>query len=185
LSEHSVGNDHAGVERVSVRRSGDFNVLTPVEVAAVARAAEDALYGALFTVAAFTGLRMGKLRALRWRDVEFAKQTIHVRASFTLGRSGPPKSGKVRSMPLIDQAAAALDQLSLREHSGLDDLVFGGVTGGHFDGGDVRDRFYEALEAAGLGDRRTKPDPIVSTTCATRSARSPWKRGRCTTCRRT
>ena len=38
-------------------------------------------------------------------DLDFARQTVLVRASYTLGRSGPPKSGQVRSVPLIDQAA--------------------------------------------------------------------------------
>jgi len=56
---------------------------------------------------------MGELRALRWRDVDFAKQTIHVRGSYTRGHHGPPKSGKVRSVPLIDQAARALGRLEL------------------------------------------------------------------------
>ena len=32
------------------------------------------------------------------------------------GQQGSPKSGKVRSVPLIDQAAKALDGLSTREH---------------------------------------------------------------------
>jgi integrase len=54
-------------ERVTVKRSGDFTVLTPVEVEAVARAAESARDAAIFVTAAFTGLRMGELRALRWR----------------------------------------------------------------------------------------------------------------------
>ena len=90
---------------MKVKRSGDFDVLTPVEVAAVARAAGSAQDAALITVAAFTGLRLGELRALRWRDVDFAEATgararqLHARAQ------GPPKSGKVRSVPLIDQAA--------------------------------------------------------------------------------
>jgi hypothetical protein len=35
--------------------------------------------------------------------------------SFTHGEAGRPKSGKVRSVPLIDQAAKALDELSRRE----------------------------------------------------------------------
>jgi integrase len=33
--------------------------------------------------AAFTELRMGELRALRWSDVDFAKRLVHVRRSYT------------------------------------------------------------------------------------------------------
>jgi integrase len=41
-------------------------------------------------VAAFTGLRMGELRALRWSDVDFGKRLVHVRRSFTGGPSVRP-----------------------------------------------------------------------------------------------
>jgi len=58
-------NPAEDAERVQLKRSGDFNVLTPVEVEALARAAESDQEAAIFTVAAFTGLRMGELRALR------------------------------------------------------------------------------------------------------------------------
>jgi integrase len=149
-------------ERVSVKRSGEFNVLTPVQVAAVARGAESAQDGALFTVAAFTGLRLGELLALHWADVDFAKRLVHVRGSYTLRQSGPPKSGHVRSVPLIDQAMEPLDRLSRREHfTAPDDLVFAGIVGGHLDGSAVRKRFYGALERAGLGTMRTKLEPIT------------------------
>ncbi len=94
--------------------------------------------------------------------MDFAKQTIHVRGSYTRGHHGPPKSGKVRSVPLIDQAARAFDGLSVREHfTGPDDLVFCSQTGGHTEEYRMRDAFYGALTAAGLGDRRTKADPMV------------------------
>ena len=71
-----------------------------------------------------------KRRALRWGDVDFAKRLVHVRRSYTRGQPGPPKSGKVRSVPLIDQAAVPLDGLSRREHfTGDDDLVFATAIG--------------------------------------------------------
>lgn len=155
-------NPAEDVERVTVKRSGDFNVLASVDVAAVARAAESEQDAALYTVAAFTGLRLGELRALRWRDLDFAKQTVIVRSSYTHGRPGPPKSGKVRSVPLIDQAAAALDALSRRPmFVGSDDLVFCTEVGGHINDDRLRERFYAALDAAGLGDKRAGTDPMV------------------------
>ena len=36
------------------------------------------------------------------------KRLVHVRRSFTHGTEGVPKSGRVRSVPLIDQAARSL-----------------------------------------------------------------------------
>ena len=150
------------VERVTVKRSGDFNVLSPVEVHAVARAAATPQDAALYTVAAFTGLRQGELRALRWRDVDFARQTVFVRGSYTHGTVGPPKSGLIRSVPLIDQAAVALDGLSRRAaFTDRDDLVFCTAVGGHVTDDTMRDGFYAALEQAGLGERRLGADPMV------------------------
>ncbi len=110
-------NPAALVDRQPLRRSGDFAVLDPAEVEALARAAESDQDAALFRVAAFTGLRLGELRALRWQDVDFAKRLVHVRRNFTHGAEGAPKSGRVRSVPLIDQAAKALDGLSRRDGS--------------------------------------------------------------------
>ena len=72
-------NPAEDAERVTVRRTGDFTVLSPDEVHAVARADGSELYGAIYVTAAFTGLRMGELRALRWIDVDFANRIVHVR----------------------------------------------------------------------------------------------------------
>jgi integrase len=87
------GNPVAAVERQPVRRSGDFDVLSPGEVAALARAAESEQDAALFVVAAFTGLRMGELLALHWGDVDFSKRLVHVRCSYTHGTLGPHEVG--------------------------------------------------------------------------------------------
>jgi integrase len=76
---------------------------------------------------------------------------VHVRRSFTYGNEGMPKSGKVRSVPLIDQAARALDGLSRREHfSDVDELVFVNTVGGVVDDSKLRRRYYRALDQAGL-----------------------------------
>lgn len=147
--------EHA--EKVTVKRRTEFAVLAPTEVEAVARAASNEQEAALFTVAAFAGLRMGELRALRWRDIDFTNRLVHVRRSLWRTAEGTPKSGKARSVPLIDQAARALDGLSRREHfTGPSDYVFVGVAGGKLHDGAMRDGLYTALEAAGVSrDRGT------------------------------
>ncbi len=154
-------NPAEDAERVTVKSSGDFNVLAPEEVFAVARAADDAQDGALFVVAAFTGLRMGELRALRWSDVDFAGHTVFVRRSWVHGRLKKPKSGKVRSVPLIDQAATALEDLSRRENfTEPSDLVFVSDTGSYLNAYDLRQRFYGTLKRAGLGHKRLEDPPL-------------------------
>jgi integrase len=155
-------NPAEDAERVTVTRSGDFNVLSPPEVLAVARHADDEQDAALFTVAAFTGLRMGELRALRWRDIDFAGQGIIVRRNRpSHGGEKAPKSGKVRSVPLIDQAGSALDKLSRRTFfTEPGDLVFVNPTGSYIDDGDMRRTFYAALKRAGLGHKRHETPPL-------------------------
>jgi integrase len=144
-------NPAARVRRQPESRSSDFSVLSVAEVGALARAAESDQDAALFTVAAFTGLRLGELRALRWRDVDFASRIVHVRQNFVAGEMTSPKGKRVRSVPLIDQAAVALDGLSRRERFVADDdLVFPNPAGAPFDASGLRRRFAVALSAAGL-----------------------------------
>lgn len=139
------------VRRQPQTRSGDFDVLSPAEVSALARAAEGEQDAALFTFAAFTGLRLGELRALRWRDVDFGCCIVHVRQNYVAGEFTSPKGKRVRSVPLIDQAAVALDGLSRRERfTGDDDLVFPSVVGEPLDDSHLRRRFAHALARAGL-----------------------------------
>lgn len=106
---------------------------------------------ALFVVAAFTGLRMGELLALRWRNVDFADARLVVEASWSAGALTSPKSRKFRSMPLADQPAAVLAQLAGRERfTGRDDLVFCSATGDYLDGSALRRRYRRAQRAAGV-----------------------------------
>jgi integrase len=93
-------NPLARVEKHPMRPSGDIQVFSPEEVWALVRAAASEQDGTLFLAAAFTGLRMGELLALCWRDVDFAGATVRVRASWAGGQLTTPKSGKVRAVPM-------------------------------------------------------------------------------------
>jgi integrase len=144
-------NPAAGVDRQPHRHHGDIDVYEPSDVMVLASHAADEQDAAIYTVAAFTGLRLGELLALRWRDVDFTKRLVHVRWSYVQGQESRPKSHKVRSVPLIDQAARALDGLSRREFfTGADDLVFASEVGRHLDGDQLRRRYHAAQAAAGL-----------------------------------
>lgn len=158
-----AANPYDDAERVRTVDSGDFNVLAVEQLEAVARAAVSGQEAVLYRVAGYAGLRQGELRALRWRDIDFAGATIHVRRNLPAhGQEKAPKSKVIRSLPLIDQAAQALDGLSRRAHlTGPDDRVFLSRTAGALDDGDIREAFYAALAAAGLGRLRDQAEPIV------------------------
>ena len=148
-------NPLAMVEKHPLRSSGDIQVLAPEEVWALVRAAVSESDGAIFLTAAFTGLRMGELLALRWRDVDFSGSVIRVRSSWAGGQLTTPKSGKVRSVPLAPDVATALAKLAGREHwTGDDDLVFASDTGDHLSDSALRVRYKSALRRANLRELR-------------------------------
>lgn len=131
------------------------------------RRATAATHAAVIRFAAYTGLRLGELRALRWRDVDFARAVVHVRrnapATAAPGTVKAPKSGRVRSVPLSDPAARVVDAIHRERRPKPDDLVFPSpATGGLLDAGDLRDTFYAALTAAGLGHLREKPENPIT-----------------------
>jgi integrase len=131
--------------------SGDIQVFSPDEVMALVDAAASKRDAAIYLTAAFTGLRRGELIALRWRDVDMEGDTIRVRASYSEGGLSTPKSGKVRSVPMAPNVAAALTKLRERPSwTGDDDLVFAGRSGGFLDGRSLRRRYQAALDKAGL-----------------------------------
>jgi integrase len=107
---------------------------------------------AFYITAAFTGLRLGELRALRWGDLNFTDRLVHVRRAYTRGRFKPyPKGRRRRSVPMIDQIIPPLDRLSQREHfTDPEDLVFVNTTGGVIEESALRRRMWAALDAAEL-----------------------------------
>jgi integrase len=106
---------------------------------------------AIFQTAAFTGLRMGELLALRWRDVDLAMRTIRVTASYSHRQLTTPKSGKGRAVPIVESVAKTLARLRQRgQLAGADDLVFPGPLGGYLDDSALRRRYKTARDDAGL-----------------------------------
>jgi integrase len=144
-------NPAARVDRQPARRSDELEFYSPEEVWALVRAADSEQDGALFLTAAFTGIRQGELVALRWRDVDFERETIRVARSYTHGELGPTKSGKVRSVPMAPEVAAAVARLSQRERfTRDDDLVFAGFECGFMDARAMVRRYEKAVGRAGL-----------------------------------
>lgn len=110
---------------------------------------------ALFVVAAFTGLRKGELRALRWKDIDLEARLITVSRAFSWDVETSTKSRRMRTVPLADQAREVLIGIQKRgSFLGRADLVFCRPDGGPIDGSAIRQRFIAAQEAADLRVRR-------------------------------
>ena len=116
-----------------------------------AQRSEDHQDAEMVRVSADAGLRLGELLALRWRDVEFEGHCLTIARAISAGAESSTKSGRVRQVPLPDQAAAALDRLSRRaDFTEPDALVFCNSFGRHLDGSALRRRYKRAQAAAGL-----------------------------------
>ena len=113
--------------------------------------AEDVQDAELVRVAAYAGLRFGELLALRWRDVDFTGHALTISRAISSGVESSTKSGRVRRVPLPDQAAAALDRLNKRgDYTSADDRVFCNVFGRTLDGSALRRRLKRARDAVAL-----------------------------------
>jgi integrase len=116
------------------------------------RAAEDRQDAELVRVAAYSGLRRGELVTLRWRDISFVGRKIIVSRTLSADvEATSTKSGRVREVPLPDQAAGALDRLSRRaNYTGPDEYVFCNRFGRRLDASALRRRYERARNAAKL-----------------------------------
>jgi integrase len=141
----------AGLHR---RRSGypqsDFSTETEREWRRI-----DTQDASLFIIAATTGLRIGELGALRWRDVDLEGGFLTVSRAISAGQETSTKSRRSRVVPLASQTREELERLRGRQHFlTREDYVFCRPDGGPLDRSAVRTRFVRAQEAAGVRVRR-------------------------------
>jgi integrase len=110
---------------------------------------------ALFMIAACTGLRLGELRTLRWRDVDLRKGLLSVSRSFSDQKETSTKTRRSRTVPLAGQATEEFKRLKRRrEFTGRDDIVFCRADGGPLGASATRERFVRAQKRAGVRVRR-------------------------------
>lgn len=79
------------VEKLPVQSLQEFYTLTQIHKILACEAMPVIVHMALYT-----GLRRGELSGLRWDDIDFEANRIHVKRSY----DGPTKSGKARIVPL-------------------------------------------------------------------------------------
>jgi integrase len=143
------------------RKLGQY--LQASEVLLLAQHAPTPQERVLYEVAAWTGLRWGELRALRWGDVRFSDSIVYVNRNWPVhGSEGETKSGKPRAVPLWDQAAMPLARLRDREHfTADDDYVFCQETGEPLGYDWTIRRFKAARDAAKLTSPRAGDEPLT------------------------
>jgi len=70
------------------RADQEMQVLTSDQAQVLLRTAEDHRLYALFVVAVTSGMRLGELLALQWRNVDLERKTLQVRATLSMRTSG-------------------------------------------------------------------------------------------------
>jgi integrase len=152
-------NPCIGVKLEKVPEYNGIRYLEPAEVDALVAHAHPGAFqeldAAMFRTAAMTGLRLGELCALRWRDIDWTASAIRVRSSWVMGEFGTPKSRRsFRSVPMADPVAGDLDlYFKARNEPGEAELVFPDpVGGGPLEKTAVLRRLRRALKAAKLDE---------------------------------
>jgi len=153
----ATSNPCEGLELPAVPEHDGFRYLELDQLDALVSNAQSGPYQTLdrvmYRTAAMTGLRLGEMIALRWRDVDWHASAIRVRSNYVCGEFGTPKSKRsTRSVPMADEVAGALTgYYKQRSQPRADELVFSSPKdGGPLDKSSVIRRLRRALAAAGL-----------------------------------
>lgn len=129
-----------------------MHILDHRQVAALIRAVENPKYKVMFTLAIMTGLRQGELLGLKWQDILWESNQIHVQRTYNHNEWHQPKSET--SNRLVDigpKLAAMLWEWSLVCPKSELTLVFPSKSGKPLHYSNVVRRFFHpALKRAGL-----------------------------------
>lgn len=157
VDDNLIARNPCSIRGAGQERSSERPMFALAQVQALVDAVEDR-WRALILLAAWTGLRIGELAALRREDLDLTAGTVSVRSSVVdvIGRErsyGPPKSAAGRrtvAIPphILDDLA---HHLSTYAEPGAKGLVFVGPKGGPTRRNNFSARVWApAAEAAGL-----------------------------------
>jgi len=140
----------------------DPNLVSPEEVHAVVLASREICpthYPVIATLA-FTGMRIGEALALRWSDIDRDAGLIRIQSAQYRQIVGTTKTGKIRTVPLLPEHAAILDEhrrtlLRTQAPGARGEWVFPSETGRPRFSSTLRKPLAKAVAAAKLSDRLT------------------------------
>jgi integrase len=117
VEDAKLRTDNPVVRKLAPRpRRFEIQPPSESEMLRIFETADATAYGPVVRIAALTGMRLGELLALDWRDVDLQRSTVHVRASTT-------KTAKGRVIDLDEQAVDVLRNHQTRQKEAV--LAFG------------------------------------------------------------
>ncbi|MBW2604303.1 MAG: site-specific integrase [Deltaproteobacteria bacterium] len=127
-----------------------ITIFTPPEINAFIDAEEDQKYRTLFMLAILSGARQGELLGLKWTDVDWFNNQIHIQRTFNGGAWYKPKSRTSnRKIDLGPSMMAELRKWKVACPPSENDLVFPNEAGNPINHGNLlRRHFYPALKDA-------------------------------------
>ncbi len=129
-----------------------IRILNALEINAFLDAVSEQEYKTLFKLAIMSGARQGELFGLKWSDIDWSNNQIHIKRSWNSGAWYQPKSRTSnRKIDIGPTMMKELKKWKLACPKNDLDLVFPNDAGGPMDHGNVlRRHFYPALKASGL-----------------------------------
>jgi integrase len=115
LDSELIGNNPlAGLKLIRKKTALDVEPLSKDEVVLLLESAQQHENGAYYPpilLALRTGMRIGEIRALKWKDLDFENRLIEVKRSCRQGRITKPKNRKGRKVDMSRQLAEVLREL--------------------------------------------------------------------------
>jgi integrase len=132
----------------------DVNALLEASRRIAMRPTSQQDYSLLLETAIRTGLRLGELLGLQWRDLDLKQGVLHVRRQWTRDgvHSEPKTPAAIRQVPLASELVMKLAEHKLASnHSAVEQPVFASSTGRPLNHRNVAQRGFEAAaKEAGL-----------------------------------
>jgi integrase len=129
-----------------------IRILSPFEIKSFLDSENDKKYKALFMLAIMSGARQGELLGLKWTDVDWFNNQIHIQRSFNEGAWYKPKSKT--SNRKIDLGPATMSELKKWRMAcplNPNDLIFPNEAGNPINHANMlRRQFYPAMKKVGI-----------------------------------
>jgi integrase len=90
--EHNPVKDAERPKDKGKIKKSNVRVLTPIEINDILNTVKDQKYRTLFKLAIMSGARQGELLGLKWSDIDWSTNQIHIQRTYNKGRWYRPKS---------------------------------------------------------------------------------------------